>query len=77
MLPLNVLLFFFSGINNLFAYPNMNDTTQDEQDKKIQKVPYTILQPNPDKLCYEFVDNMELQFTFLPVTDANKDLVWR
>jgi hypothetical protein len=53
----------FSGIYNLFVYED-------------QKVPYMISgQTDKEKLCYEIADGME--FTFSPVTEKNKDLVWR
>ena len=41
-------------------------------------LPYKIHnQPDPEEICYDITDDMELVFTFLPTTRDNKDLVWR
>ena len=56
---------FVSGIWDLFDYD-------------YHSLPYKIFnQPDPDELCLEIGEKMELVFTFLPVARKNADLVWR
>ena len=56
---------FISGVWELFAYDS-------------HTLPYRIFnQPNPDKLCYNITEDMELVFTFLPVGKQNGELIWR
>jgi hypothetical protein len=59
---LNVLV---TGIWDLFDYD-------------YHSLPYKIYnQPDPDELCLEIGENMDLVFNFLPVARKNADLVWR
>lgn len=34
-------------------------------------------QPDPNELCYDITDEMELIFTFPPCRKKNIDIVWR
>ena len=54
-----------TGVWELFAYDS-------------HTLPYRIFnQPDPEELCHEISNDMELVFTFLPVSERNHELVWR
>ena len=54
-----------SGIWDLFDYDH-------------HSLPYKIHnQPDPDELCLEITEDMDLVFTFLPPAEKNAKLVWR